>query len=69
MFKKMFTITTINTIHNNNNKRKDNPIVTSGPPLGNTRRPDRARPYSEIPGPRALPFIGNSWRFAPIIGK
>ncbi|XP_056638973.1 probable cytochrome P450 49a1 [Diorhabda sublineata] len=24
--------------------------------------------YKEIPGPRELPFIGNSWRFAPIIG-
>lgn len=29
----------------------------------------RARPYSEIPGPKELPLIGNSWRFAPIIGK
>lgn len=27
------------------------------------------RPYSEIPGPKELPIIGNSWRFAPIIGK
>lgn len=27
------------------------------------------RPYSEIPGPKELPLIGNSWRFAPIIGK
>lgn len=25
--------------------------------------------YSEVPGPKELPFIGNSWRFAPIIGK
>ncbi|XP_072391690.1 probable cytochrome P450 49a1 isoform X1 [Diabrotica undecimpunctata] len=24
--------------------------------------------YKEIPGPKELPFIGNSWRFAPIIG-
>lgn len=29
----------------------------------------RARPYTEIPGPKELPLIGNSWRFAPIIGK
>lgn len=28
-----------------------------------------AKPYSEIPGPKELPIIGNSWRFAPIIGK
>lgn len=27
------------------------------------------RPYSEIPGPKELPLIGNSWRFAPIIGE
>lgn len=25
--------------------------------------------YSDIPGPKGLPFIGNSWRFAPFIGK
>lgn len=27
------------------------------------------KPYANIPGPKELPFIGNSWRFAPIIGK
>lgn len=27
------------------------------------------KPYSAIPGPKELPFIGNAWRFAPIIGK
>lgn len=27
-----------------------------------------AKPFNEIPGPRELPLIGNSWRFAPIIG-
>lgn len=29
------------------------------------------RPYSEIPGPKAipfLPFLGNTWRFIPYIG-
>lgn len=24
--------------------------------------------YSDIPGPKGLPIIGNSWRFAPIVG-
>lgn len=27
------------------------------------------KPYDTVPGPRCLPIIGNSWRFAPIIGK
>lgn len=26
------------------------------------------RPYEEVPGPYPLPLIGNSWRFAPLIG-
>lgn len=30
---------------------------------------NNAKPYSDIPGPKELPIIGNSWRFAPIIGK
>lgn len=28
-----------------------------------------SKPYASIPGPKALPLIGNAWRFAPIIGK
>lgn len=28
-----------------------------------------AKPYTEIPGPRKLPIVGNSWRFAPFIGE
>ncbi|XP_037035585.1 probable cytochrome P450 49a1 [Bradysia coprophila] len=27
------------------------------------------KPYSSIPGPKEWPLIGNSWRFAPIIGQ
>lgn len=30
---------------------------------------DSVRPYSEIPGPKEYPIVGNSWRFAPFIGK
>lgn len=26
------------------------------------------RGYDQIPGPKAIPFLGNSWRFLPIIG-
>ena len=28
-----------------------------------------AKPYSAVPGPQQLPFIGNAWRFLPYIGK
>ncbi|XP_060529813.1 probable cytochrome P450 49a1 [Cylas formicarius] len=27
------------------------------------------KPYSDIPGPKELPIIGNAWRFAPLIGQ
>ncbi|CAH1406869.1 unnamed protein product [Nezara viridula] len=26
------------------------------------------RPYQEVPGPRPLPIIGNTWRFLPVVG-
>ncbi|KAM7343730.1 cytochrome P450 49a1 isoform 1-T1 [Cochliomyia hominivorax] len=29
---------------------------------------DNIRSYNEVPGPWGMPFIGNSWRFAPLIG-
>jgi hypothetical protein len=29
----------------------------------------RAKPYASVPGPKAAPLLGNSWRFLPIIGK
>ena len=25
--------------------------------------------YYQVPGPRPLPLLGNSWRFLPYIGK
>lgn len=28
-----------------------------------------AKPFKDIPGPKALPLIGNTWRFMPYIGK
>lgn len=28
----------------------------------------RHRPYSEIPGPKPIPLLGNNWRFLPYIG-
>jgi hypothetical protein len=30
---------------------------------------ESARPYSEVPGPKPLPVVGNTWRFLPLIGK
>jgi len=29
---------------------------------------ESVRPYEEIPGPKALPLLGNAWRFLPKIG-
>nr|CAD7444014.1 unnamed protein product [Timema bartmani] len=28
-----------------------------------------ARPYRDIPGPRPLPFLGNTWRLLPVVGQ
>ncbi|XP_050552001.1 probable cytochrome P450 301a1, mitochondrial [Spodoptera frugiperda] len=28
-----------------------------------------AKPYSEVPGPRPIPILGNTWRMVPIIGQ
>ncbi|XP_054265135.1 probable cytochrome P450 301a1, mitochondrial [Macrosteles quadrilineatus] len=28
-----------------------------------------ARPYSEVPGPRPLPLLGNTWRLLPVVGQ
>ncbi|KAJ8973417.1 hypothetical protein NQ317_016700 [Molorchus minor] len=30
---------------------------------------DSAKPYSEIPGPKPLPILGNTWRLLPLIGQ
>ncbi|XP_022909132.2 probable cytochrome P450 49a1 isoform X1 [Onthophagus taurus] len=30
---------------------------------------NNVKPYESIPGPKKLPFIGNGWRFAPVIGQ
>nr|WET52686.1 cytochrome P450 [Phaedon brassicae] len=29
----------------------------------------RAKPYSEVPGPKAIPILGNTWRLMPIVGQ
>lgn len=50
--------TTIEETTINHNDRQ-NDVITS----------TKVKPYSEIPGPKPLPIIGNSWRFAPLIGN
>lgn len=30
---------------------------------------DFAKEYSELPGPKSLPLLGNNWRFMSYIGK
>lgn len=25
--------------------------------------------YAEVPGPKPIPFLGNSWRFLPVVGE
>jgi hypothetical protein len=27
-----------------------------------------ALPYSQVPGPKGVPILGNNWRFLPLIG-
>lgn len=27
------------------------------------------KPYSDIPGPRPIPILGNTWRLLPVIGQ
>ncbi|GBP62023.1 Probable cytochrome P450 301a1, mitochondrial [Eumeta japonica] len=28
-----------------------------------------ARPYSEVPGPKPIPILGNTWRLVPVVGQ
>jgi len=30
---------------------------------------DYAKPFEDIPGPKPLPIIGNTWRFVPYLGN
>lgn len=41
-------------------------VIEPPPPL--IAKEQKPKPYSAVPGPMALPLIGNSWRFAPFIG-
>lgn len=30
---------------------------------------EHGKPYSEIPGPKPIPILGNTWRLLPVIGQ
>lgn len=34
-----------------------------------TEELNSVRPYGEIPGPKPIPLLGNTWRFIPYIGN
>ncbi|KAJ8912880.1 hypothetical protein NQ315_011203 [Exocentrus adspersus] len=34
-----------------------------------TENLETAKPYSEIPGPKPIPILGNTWRLLPIVGQ
>ncbi|EDW85888.1 uncharacterized protein Dwil_GK23301 [Drosophila willistoni] len=40
-----------------------------GEGVSSTREWQNALPYNEIPGPKPLPILGNTWRLMPIIGQ
>jgi len=29
----------------------------------------QVKPFTQVPGPKGMPIIGNSWRFLPIVGE
>jgi hypothetical protein len=40
-----------------------------GPIYGEPGKFANAKPYSEVPGPKPLPILGNTWRVFPLIGQ
>jgi len=38
-------------------------------PLEQVEQQHGIKPYHSIPGPKALPLLGNSWRFLPFVGE
>lgn len=47
------------TQNNNSLSNASATINTSAPPLITS---ETVRPYSEVPGPKPLPLLGNTWR-------
>ncbi|KAL1505572.1 hypothetical protein ABEB36_005108 [Hypothenemus hampei] len=44
----------------------ENPVKVAGTTSINS---SKIKPYSEIPGPKPIPILGNTWRLFPIIGQ
>lgn len=60
----------INIFPNEVSSKIEPSIVAQDKPSNDSMsRVPQIKSYSDIPGPKELPLIGNSWRFAPIIGK
>ncbi|RZC34184.1 p450 domain containing protein [Asbolus verrucosus] len=49
--------------------RKRSQIVSAPTLCPHVENLSEAKPYSEIPGPRPIPVLGNTWRLLPIIGQ
>ncbi|XP_016972287.1 probable cytochrome P450 301a1, mitochondrial [Drosophila rhopaloa] len=45
------------------------PEVASAPRIHSTAEWQNALPYNQIPGPKPIPILGNTWRLMPIIGQ
>ncbi|GLH04870.1 Probable cytochrome P450 49a1 [Gryllus bimaculatus] len=43
------------------------PAPAHAPAFAPSAEEAAARPYSEVPGPRQLPLLGNAWRFLPLV--
>lgn len=47
-------------------------VLTHASNLESIRVDDKVngiKPFTSIPGPKGVPFIGNIWRYFPILGK
>ncbi|KAI5738726.1 hypothetical protein M8J77_010467 [Diaphorina citri] len=42
--------------------------ISSNVQTGSEAIPDETKPFTQMPGPRPIPLLGNNWRFLPYIG-
>lgn len=48
---------------------KQSQVINVVHPTAVSDQRNNAIPYADVPGPKPVPFFGNSWRFLPYIGK